>query len=50
MADPMCVVTNLRLLGQQGEVMTARESALHFSRLVRQLPWQDEVWRALHAA
>jgi hypothetical protein len=50
MADPMCVVTNLRLLGSQGEVMTARESALHFSRLVRQLPWQDEVWRALHAA
>lgn len=50
MADPMCVVTNLRLVGLHGEVLTANESALHFNRLVCQLPWQDEVCRALKAA
>jgi len=50
MADPMCVVTNLRLVGEQGQVLTAREAALHLSRLVRQLPWQDEVLCALHVA
>ena len=50
MADPMCVVTNLRLVGPSGEVLTANESALHFNRLVCQLPWQDEVCRALKAA
>lgn len=46
MANPLCVLTNLRLLGDQGELLPARESALHLSRLVCQLPWQDEVWRA----
>lgn len=50
MADPMCVVTNLRLVSDQGEVLTPRESALHFSRLVRALPWQDAVWQALKRA
>ena len=50
MADPMGVVTNLRLVGDHGEVLTAQEAALHISRLVRALPWQDEVWRALQAA
>jgi len=50
MADPMSVVTNLRLVGSHGEVLTAQESALYISRLVRQLPWQDEVWRVLQTA
>lgn len=50
MADPMCVVTNLRLVGDRGQVLTSREAALHLSRLVRQLPWQDEVISALYAA
>ena len=50
MADPMCVVTNLRLVGPHGEVLTANESALHLNRWVNQLPWQDEVWRVLQAA
>ena len=52
MADPMCVVTNLRLIGNQGEVLTAWESARHLSRIVYGLPWQHEVQRAvekLHA-
>jgi len=47
MADPMCVVSNLRLLGPQGEVLTAWESARHLSQIVYGLPWQDEVQRAL---
>lgn len=50
MANPLGVVTNLRLVGHHGEVLTAHEAALHISRMVRELPWQDEVWRALHAA
>ncbi|MFZ5549778.1 MAG: hypothetical protein ACOZJX_13890 [Pseudomonadota bacterium] len=52
MANPLCVLTNLRLVGEHGELLPARESALHLSRLVCQLPWQDEVWRvaALQAA
>ncbi|MDH4061800.1 MAG: hypothetical protein OEU94_13390, partial [Aquincola sp.] len=40
MADPMCVVTNLRLLGDGGEVLTSWESARHLSRIVYGLPWQ----------
>ena len=39
MADPMCVVTNLRLLGDQGEVLTSWEAARHLSRIVYGLPW-----------
>lgn len=49
MVDPMCVVTNLRLVGERGQVLTAREAALHLGRLVHQLPWQDEVLVALHS-
>ena len=47
MADPMCVVSNLRLLGSQGEVLTAWESARHLSQIVYGLPWQGEVQRAV---
>lgn len=47
MADPMCVVSNLRLLGRQGEVLTAWESARHLSQIVYGLPWQGEVKRVL---
>lgn len=47
MADPMCVVTNLRLLGARGEVLTSWEAARHLSRLVYGLPWQSEVKRAV---
>jgi hypothetical protein len=46
-ADPMSVVTNVRLIGRQGEVLTAQESALFLNELVRALPWQREVQRAL---
>jgi hypothetical protein len=47
MSDPMSVITNLRLLGEQGEVLTAWQAARHLSELVYGLPWQDEVRRAL---
>jgi hypothetical protein len=48
MADPMSVVTNLRLLGDRGEVLTSWEAARHLSRIVYGLPWQGEVQRVVH--
>lgn len=48
MADPMAVVTNLRLLGDEGEVLTASESARHINYIVHGLPWQHEVQLALN--
>lgn len=47
MADPMSVVTNLRLVGEEGEVLTALESARFLNEIVHALPWQTEVQRAL---
>jgi hypothetical protein len=47
MADPMSVVTNLRFVGEQGEVLTALEAVRFLNELVHQLPWQHEVARAL---
>ena len=50
MADPMAVVTNVRLIDEEGEVLTAVETARHINVIVHGLPWQDEVWRLLKAA
>ena len=50
MADPMAVVTNLRLLGDHGEVLTAQQAARYLNEIVHALPWQQEVRRALRAA
>ena len=47
MADPMAVITNLRLVGPGGSVLTPLEAAPHLNELVHALPWQDEVQRAL---
>lgn len=47
LADPMSVVTNLRLVGGQGEVLTALQAACYLNALVHELPWQCEVERAL---
>lgn len=47
MADPLAVVTNLRLVDGD-EVLAPLESARHISGLVAALPWQAEVARALH--
>ncbi len=49
MADPMSLVTNVRLVGGEGEVLTAQQSARFLNELVRTLPWQREVQRALSA-
>jgi hypothetical protein len=48
LADPMAVVTNLRLIGAEGAVLSACEAARYLNEIVRALPWQDEVQRALH--
>jgi len=50
MADPMSVVTNIRLLGDAGEVLTAQQAARYLNEIVHGLPWQQEVRRALRAA
>jgi hypothetical protein len=47
MADPMSVITNLRLVSPAGRVLTAFEAALHLNSLVHDLPWQHEVCRLL---
>lgn len=46
-ADPLAVVTNVRLIGDTGEVLTGYQSARYLNELVRALPWQEEVQRAL---
>ena len=49
LADPMAVVTNLRLVTDAGEVLSGYESARHINILLHQLPWQREVERVLDA-
>jgi hypothetical protein len=49
MADPLAVVTNLRLVDDSGEELSPRETACFLAELVRELPWQHEVQRALGA-
>lgn len=50
MSDPLGLVTNLKLLDDQGEALTHVETALQLHQLVHALPWQSEVQRALHQA
>lgn len=52
MADPLGVISNLRLLGDHGRVLTAWEAARHLCEIVHGLPWQTEVERVVqrHAA
>ena len=47
LADPLSLVTNLRLLGPAGEVLTVQQSLVQLNVLVNALPWQTEVQRAL---
>jgi hypothetical protein len=49
MADPMSIVTNLQLVGTTGEVLTPLQAARYLNELLRGLPWQEEVQRALRA-
>jgi hypothetical protein len=46
MADPMSVVTNLRLVGRRGRSAHGAGGRVLPQRIVRSLPWQDEVQRA----
>jgi hypothetical protein len=48
MSDPLGLVTNLKLLDDQGEALTQIEAAVRLHQLVHALPWQSEVQRALH--
>ena len=47
MADPMAVVTNLRLVGTDGDLLTPYASARHFCAMVHALPWQQAVQHAV---
>lgn len=49
-ADPMSVVTNLRFIGDAGEVLTVQQAARFLNELVRALPWQQEVQREVQRA
>jgi hypothetical protein len=48
MADPLGLVTNLKLLDEHGEALNQTQVAVQLHQLVHALPWQTEVRRALH--
>ena len=48
MADPLGLVTNLKLLDDRGEALNQIQVAVQLHQLVHALPWQSEVRRALH--
>ena len=50
MSDPLSVISNLRLLGDEGEVLTSWQAARYLNQMVHALPWQGEVARALRAS
>jgi hypothetical protein len=50
MADPLGLVTNLKLLDDSGEALDTVQVAVQLHQLVHALPWQTEVRRALHPA
>jgi hypothetical protein len=47
LADPLSVVTNLRLVDPEGAALSPQEMMLQLNMLVNELPWQTEVERAL---
>jgi len=49
MADPMAIVSNLRLLGESGQALDSIASARHFNDIVHGLPWQRAVAQTLEA-
>lgn len=50
MADPLSVVTNLRLVSPDGDALSALESMRHLNEVVHALPWQGEVERVLQVS
>jgi hypothetical protein len=47
MADPLSVVTNLRLVGRDGDGLTLLETLRYLNEVVHTLDWQSEVERVL---
>jgi hypothetical protein len=47
MADPLSVVTNLRLVNTNGDGLTQLEALRYLNEVVHTLDWQDEVERVL---
>lgn len=49
LADPLGLITNLKLVDEHGEPLTLIQAALHLNQWVHGVPWQDEVQRVLLA-
>lgn len=47
LADPLGLITNLKLLDAQGAALNVQQTAIHLNQIVHSLPWQTEVQRAL---
>ena len=47
MADPMGLITNLRIVDEHGDALPALSASLHLNEIVHALPWQTEVQRVL---
>lgn len=47
LADPMAIVTNLRLVDDSGEVLPDGETVRHINGIVHGLPWQQVVEQAV---
>ena len=48
MCDPLGLVTNLKLVDEEGEALNRVAAAVRLHQIVHALPWQTEVQRALH--
>lgn len=46
-ADPLGLITNLKLLDADGVALTVQQTAIQLNEIVHSLPWQTEVQRAL---
>lgn len=47
LADPMAIITNLRLVDDSGEVLPDIETVRHINGIVHGLPWQQAVEHAV---
>ena len=47
LADPLGLITNLKLLDADGEALSTQQMAIRLNEIVHGLPWQTEVQRAL---
>ena len=48
LSDPYGIVSNLRFVGHDDEVLTAFHATLHLCSIVQSLPWTDEVLRCVY--